>query len=359
MENQEIVTVFPDEAISSLLRERLMSDTTVFPQKITLIPLLKKLTDAITNEYTNPEGNGASIKTFFDKISLSKAYKYERPEILSGIIDKIIILYYREVMDGQNIDGFCYLLLLHVKSRASNRMKSEVTFGWKCVNIYYSVRYNTYDHIYLCDVNILKSNKDNLEFISTYDHFFTLDLSSEYKYNKIDRNKAILFKLTSDKYLYINVIINALSVFFFAVKNIPHDSIGIADKSKIRKIYVPNDKSVEMRNIPMKLIYNSLHGQDITLILTKYILNNYIEYKYGRYLEYNDYLKCMYYAFLPIVQLNKIGICFLHDEIVVMENIIEILREGNKSEQESLPILLLRAVVLEHTLMLYRKIVQS
>lgn len=102
-------------------------------------------------------------------------------------------------------------------------------------------------------------------------------------------------------------------------------------------------------------IFDRDRDEDMILTLTEYISDNYIEYNY---LKYDDYLKCMYYAFLPIIKLNRIGIYFLSDEIIETENVIEILREENKSKQEPLPILLLRAVVLEYSLMLIRKMTQ-
>lgn len=146
---------------------------------------------------------GNSIGVFFEKILLTKTYNFldTRQGILNSIIDKIIILYYREIMTENDTNDFGYSLLLHTSS------------GWKFVSINYDVGSMSYAYLCLCDVNVLNTDKDNLEFIITHDYYFTWEMDLRYKYSKIDENKAILFKTTSDGKIFIHVIVNAMALF--------------------------------------------------------------------------------------------------------------------------------------------------
>lgn len=71
---------------------------------------------------------------------------------------------------------------------------------------------------------------------------------------------------------------------------------------------------------------------------------------------YSKFLLCIYNIFLPVIRLARMENILMMGEADLISNVIDILREENKSELEPLPILLLRAVVYEHSLMLFRKI---
>lgn len=318
----------------------------------------KLVTDRILNDCI-----GKKYITLLEKTLLYDEEYFSSHESFSGnIITNIFILYIREwefpSSESHSVVDFEHTLLIQSK------------FECKYIIIRNCVCRKKSSVRKLNDVNILSNSENILEFIVKKKQNYS-DGSEHYaeyyhKYVKINKNMAIHFnKVQSFNGLDIRIIHNLLvkyryiSTWAYPGFNVKNSNInignGISVYEYVKCTLEEHNSGVGNPYERCNIVYN---GNGVKKsIITKYIIDNYNK-ECG--IEYTYYMKCMYYAFLPFVKLVKLGKYILLNEAEIINETIDILKEvlPESFDTEPLPILLLRAVLLEHTFLLFRKSTQ-
>lgn len=203
----------------------------------------------------------------------------------------------------------------------------------------YDYDHDGYIDNYIYDAVILENHDDKLVF-NTYHRGSTLDSYNDY--TKINDNEIVFSQKqsSSDKF-----VINLMFVKDFIVKT----NFMVMDSGEqfynsshikdLRWIIDSHNRKSEFFNIQDK---NSKDYFDMI------IANN----------ANDDYLRYIYYTFLPVMRLTQIESKLLTDEALCVNLAVTHLIPESGSEIESLPSLMLRAVVLEHSLLCRRRLEQ-
>lgn len=276
-------------------------------------------------------------------------------------INNIYILYFRKWhMDPDCSISYCSI---------SYSLFVGTSIGWKNI-VVAGDKPRSYGHysMALQDVKMLRNTVKELIFVSTLEfypgvsHYF-------HHYKVIDTDKIIYsYFCDTESELIIHPISNLSSKFVFSVvmnrpfimpkSNINYQEVFTHLLTDSEKYYITK---ISAYTSPLKTldvnIYTYINSGNLELILSTYMLEKYDRSKC--FLEYTDYLELMYYTFLPLIELVKIRANLMFLEMKLIDDVLNILRGENEYSYEPLSLLLLRAVVLEHSLMLFRKMIQT
>lgn len=288
---------------------------------------------------------------------LLKAIETGMTKYPNDIIEEIIFL---EISENSMIDlddnNFQFLV--------------KINHGWRYFKYFTGKSHKKY-MIYMYAIEILSSSKtlseNNLEkirFVSSSNgeqiscyghigvmhHLISMDEQPIYQEFTCFGNGKTSQLIRYDTYICFQICINLMAKCSIYIDNMIDDMSANIHNTHSISFYV------YCKPILSETIYNINTDKEINDSVTSYIMNEYDKIK-SFFTNYSECLRIIYYIFLPEIRLINIERKLLLDELEQTDNVINILDDEQiPGSVEILPILMLRAVVFEQTLLHIRKV---